>query len=384
MFDISGLRVSDDALLTGGNSSNFENALKNWLGRLKELDVKLIFFQSLSHETWKFKDWMQTKSIAFRRLAKMYDESNMENLLAKAAQETYPSLNLISITAKYGEYKFGRPGVDCDQEIAHYAMKHTAMAIFSSDTNFMIFDGYWKFWSYLNLINLFNEFKVLEFDRLAINQELLLTFEHRPLLATLLGNDFTKRYRDELCQFHCNLRCARQHMFSHAHNHELNNKFFKVSAYIRDLFQNENLNRAETAEISSIVASAVFGENVDDEKRQLIVNSIKSYDTNFVYEVAENDECKQLALSNVYLLRIYLNRSIDAIQSVEVPFIYNVHGRCSEILNDCLTKMLRKQMGLVNPSEVNRTFKLISKKTYEGDYGICDETPIFPECMCRF
>lgn len=372
MFDIAGLCCLDDASLVGGNSNKFDDDLDRWLKRLKEMDTKLVFFSSLSHQTCKIESSIEQANENFEKLAKIYDKMGYENstnvIMQRfaSAKKTYSSLNLMSITLKYGKYDYGRLENDSDQDIANYATKKRAFAIFSLNTNFMIYNGFWKFWTYRNLD--FDAFTAMEFDRLILNQELLLTFEQRPLLATLMGNDSNQRYHNELKRFYRKLNRS-----------EPNENVSACAAYIRKLFKNRNLSEDNTERIAGIVAADVFGKQSDDTKRQWIIDSLKSFETNYKRENAIKDIiCRKLQPTS--LLRSYLNSGIDIIQHIKMPFINEICEGQSKLLNDLLTEMIRKQVGLINRSSDEQTFKMIAKKTFEGPYELFDETAISPDC----
>lgn len=386
MFDIAGLRCSDDALFLGGNSSKFDNDLEKWLACLVRMGTKLVFFKSVSHATWRVENWMRAQAKSNNELARLYNELGPENTTdvvrekLEHAGKSFPSLNLRAITSKYGQYKFGRPGQDCDRDIARYATKHSAVAIFSSDTNFMIFDGYWKFWSFHGID--FDAFTVTEFDRCALNRELFLTFEQRPLLATLCGNDFINR--DDLREFW--LPAAEANSFPHARadNFVAGNRFYKVASYIHQL------QRSGIEDDFDSIARRVFGRHYDDRKRQLIIDSVKSFDTNIEDEEEPTDPpwFHELLSSKPQLYRMYLNRQIDAVQRIEVPLIVEIGEENAMItikvgstkmnmLRGCLTEMVRKQVGLVNRESVDETFRVIGNT---HSTVLSDETPIFPDC----
>lgn len=143
----------------------------------------------------------------------------------------------------------------------------------------------------------------------------------------------------------------------------------------------------------------VFGKNSDDEKRQVIIDSIKSYDISQLvdFETEDDDEdggdddddevipnADEIRLSitqwNSASANIHYN--INAMQRLK--WIYLEDDQQSQLLNEYFAETMRKQVGLVNPDCVDETFELIVKKSMEESYQIYDESPIFPHCECAF
>lgn len=218
-----------DALCTSkgryysGELNEFDRTLDHWLENLKRR-AQLIVFGEFCVEKHTTDEWINRRNEEFRETEFFYE------WIDKGER-----------ASNHGKLKLGRIGHDIEPEIAHYATTKGAMAIFTRDTNFMIFDGLWKFWSYVDID--FEQFKVKEFDRLFINQVLSLTFEQRPLLATLMGNSFTEKYKYELHKFHRELG---KHTF---HN---------VAQYIRQIFNERNLTLDDIDEIAMVVAKKCF------------------------------------------------------------------------------------------------------------------------------
>lgn len=101
---------------------------------------------------------------------------------------------------------------ECDAEIAQYAKRHSAFAVITSDTDFLIFDGSYKRWSAKD-IQIMDSLKstedteiwTIEFNQSALKNCLSLSQHHLPLFATLLTNDFTRGYFDKLVGFYKSL-----------------------------------------------------------------------------------------------------------------------------------------------------------------------------------
>lgn len=335
-----------------GELNKFDDMLQNWHTKLMDLDVLLVFFNTWGVENHKVDGFIDLERKRFEQCIQFYDwidegrsASNIFNECVDIRRNLEYSMmvNFKSIMSKYAEHKLCGVGRDVDQQIANYATVNDVLAIFSSDTDFMIFDGNWKFWSFVDID--LDRFTVKEFDRLMLNQQLLLTFEQRPLFASLIGNNYTYKYIDELRRFHSSLWGNGR-------------EFFRVAKYIREIFNEQNFTLDDIDEIADVVAHDIFGDDCDDEKRQVIIDSIKSYDINCETMDAkaeqEKDPNAKLRLLNMRWNRAHIHHNINVLQRKQWIFMRDVQQ--SKRLNDYFTEMVRKQVGLVNPNCIDGTF----------------------------
>lgn len=361
-------------LYFSGELNKFDEALEKWLKILIDLKVELVFFRVWGIDEHKIDEWIGRQNKHFKEwinLYEMIDEGRNANEIFKDLPEVLHEvkhsllLNVAPITSKHGIYKMGRVGHDTDQEIARYATEHEVCAVFARDTDFMIFDGFWKLWSYVGID--LDGLKVKEFDRLIINHELDLTFKQRPLLAALMGNGITQKYQDKLLQFHESLG-----------RNAFGERFRKVALYIRDKCQTGNYSHPDDIKkIANIFAEDIFGDDCNDEHRQTLIDSIKSYDvkTESAEKIEEADPVPHEKLNIVE--HCY---NIKNTQALKMFYIRDESGEQSKQLNNCLYEMIRKQVGVINPDSHHQTFKLITKKSIEETYQLYDETPLFPNC----
>lgn len=373
VFDIAGLSFNNETFICGGSSRDDDDVLEKWFIRFKKLDVKLVFFQDLNLEKKKELSFMRRKNCEFKSQLELFKKLDAGTMTAdlqrrdKYSKDSYTTPNLISIASKYGDFKFGRWHHDCDLDIARYAWKNNAMAIFSVDTDFIIFDGFWQLWSFGHD---FEKFEAIEFDRYSLCREMNLTVKQLPLFATLMINDDTEKYWDELRTFHRRL-------------HWNCNKFKRVAIYILKNVREWPLSERN---IDAIIRD-VFPKGGFDkiEMRKLIRDSINSYDIYSDNADRPIDDPILEELLNrqgcLMVLRHYVNFNIKATQRMKMP-IMNTEKHSIE-LNDCLIQILRKQVGILNihkKKEKNaiQKFKLIAKTSYGNDYHIFHVRPIYP------
>lgn len=371
MFDILGFCYLDHGLLCGGSSNEFDQNMEKFFIRLTKNGVKLVFIQSLAVDIAREDVWIERRNKDFQSCLQIYEDigngKSVSDVLSEMEDWSWGmkvSSNLGPIASKHGEYLFARPGRDCDFEVADYAKKHNAMAVFSADTDFLIFDGNWKFWNYKDLD--FENFSANEFDRIAITRLLSITYEQRPLLATLIGNDFTKIYSDELYQFH--RRLGRP-----------SDKFRNVADYIRRKIRNGYISENDI----DVIVGDIFGGRAGDAKRQMFRDSLNSYDLRS--QIDENRgvdpvEAKLVALS-VKAVKNYRKLNMNTIQPVSTPFNDMATEESSSVLIEFLVELLRKKMGIMcHDTASEKTFKVLKKTTRANSFAAYRETPITPEC----
>lgn len=275
VFDGTGLFLQEDKFICGGSSLEFDNSLQKFLIRLKQLDVKLVFFLDLNLEKVnKEFNWMDRKNEEFDKQVQLYEKMEKGMRISDLirhhrTQGTFASPNFLPIALKYGEIKFGKPYQVLDQELARYARKNKAMAIFSADTDFLIFNGHAKWWHYDEID--FEKFTAIEYSGLAFRRELDIQINHLPLLATLMGNDYMAIYKKELKSFRKNLAISSTSFRSFDWPPK---DLKKVATYIKNI--RFPLNESD---IDKIINDVLQNDSAKTAKiKNLIIESIESYD----------------------------------------------------------------------------------------------------------
>jgi hypothetical protein len=247
-------------ILCGLRYSIIEERLSSLFASLVGYGADLVFFVDGPEQEEKWKTWIKRKEqkSSFKQLLE-HDADNgllLEDLVSKYGNEILFASTLLrkKIAKKYGRC-FVSYTNDADLEMASYATKNDALAILTSDTDFLIYEGNWRLWSTkdLNLENM----TTMEFNRNALRTSLDLTFEQMKLFASLAGNDIL-RY-EEVQHFHKKL----------GNNKE---KFWNIAAYVRKFLWPISQNG-----IKSIVRDLSewrYRQDLEDE----LAKSIKSYD----------------------------------------------------------------------------------------------------------
>lgn len=96
--------------------------------------------------------------------------------------------SVLRIGEKWGADIIISNGFDCDYGIAQYAVKYNALAIFTTDSDFLVYSGNFQYWHGLE-IN-FDEMTINRFNRQNIRIFFNLTPLEMRIFSCLLGNDY--------------------------------------------------------------------------------------------------------------------------------------------------------------------------------------------------
>ncbi|XP_029730843.2 uncharacterized protein LOC109408717 [Aedes albopictus] len=238
--------IDFDALIYGARFNVGFGIIDRFLRKLKSLGVVLEFFIDGSVQSFKVNTWSERRDQEYRDIIAIIDAVDRGTDVATIL-DTLGAPGC-SYSLKYLAETHGRLTVslekECDQELAAFACKVNALAIISNDTDFLVYEGSWKFWS-SNELNI-DTLETLEYNRQALLETLGLTFAQMPLFATLCGNDIIKA--EELKRFHYRIgRLSRkisnvaQFVQQEADLEDLDSTLLKVfgrhNAYIRDRFR---------------------------------------------------------------------------------------------------------------------------------------------------
>lgn len=381
VFDGRGMWFRDDKFICGGSSADLDRTLEEWLIQFKRLDVKLVFFFDLNLDKQKNgqSHWLNRKNDEFDPQIKLYEKMDAgmrtDDLIEHHnAQGTFTSPNLLPIAFKYCEIHFGIED-DMDLAIARYAWKNNAIAIFSVDSDFLIFNVGSRWWNF-NGVN-YDEFTTIEYDRAPFLRESDLLVKQLPLFATLIGNDFMQNFKPKLKQFRRNLRGS-PNEFKRVAKY-LGNTKIHLYATVREYIRENN------SDIDRFTNDVLQDDPINtDEFRTRIVKSIESYDvrSEHEYRPPKDPILQKLLNSNRFedmmMLKNYISFDINAIQRIKIPITHN--EQCSVELNEYLIEMLKKKVGFLNVhKKQSQPFTLLAKKSYKTGYQTSYVEPIYPE-----
>lgn len=255
------LFLSDTVGMLGGRHELNLRVIQEFLDKLSDAD--LVFVCDGRIQNGKISEW-----------CKRHDEKDekatgcMENGEAERGM-MFPCnlfVNKVLTFLKQKNFKvIVSTKVDCDQTIAKYAIenKHKVLAVVSTDTDMLIFEGDFHVWS-IDMKGLQSRI-ALKLDRKRLLTSLKLTQSQMKFYATIKGNDFTRHIngRKEVIQPK------------------------EVSTFVREKFSsvieyNESLYK--------VIANFMLKEDVTptDDHLKSIEQSLNFYKLNFTLERSEN------------------------------------------------------------------------------------------------
>ncbi|XP_058825354.1 constitutive coactivator of PPAR-gamma-like protein 1 [Topomyia yanbarensis] len=282
-------------LLCGGRYNQVEFLLNQFYTRLKGLDVSLVFYYDGPVQQTKYDTWTKRQDNKYQDMIKITDAVKSMDLrdIVMRFQASIPSCTTYpvkSLAKKYGSLKTSIER-ECDQELAAYANAVHAIAVISNDTDFMIFEGTWRYWSSkdLNLETL----TTYEYNRAALVNHLQLTYKQMPLFATLGGNDIVQY--DEVRRFH-NMLNPRQMP-----------KFYKLANFVRQCSRGESL--------QSVLSRAFGRAAVNDDLMYRFQKSLEFYDTNYPASSLNPTDDPVIEriknLEDTFVYQIYIGKSVN-------------------------------------------------------------------------
>lgn len=346
---------------------NFDKLLSN----LKETGAKLVFFTDLNAQPDKTDEWLKRRDESFKFNIDLYNQIRAGELLGIIALNIKEKKNLSSasfalslIAKKYGEFHYATEH-ECDLEMARYATENRAFAIVSNDSDFLIYDGDWKYWSatdfgFTNNSDADNIYSN-QIDRNGIEKSCGLIAHQRPLLATLMGNEYANGIRDELFRFHKSLGPA----YSKVKN---------IASYIQRKQGNQRLLDSDF----KIITKDVFG--IDSPKWcALFEESVNSYNLNYPKKRSTDLLAAQLMKTPYY--RDYVTIMGNG-QGFTLSF-YDMRGMVgAQTLPRLFTEWIKRKSGILrqHKKDDSYTFVVLAKFSFYEKYRSMTEKPIYPHC----
>lgn len=366
MIDLENLTISHSKLeydtICGGRHKDALAMFEKFLKALKATDASIVFFSTLTIQKDKIDEWLSRRNQEFNSYTKLYylinDGKKFDALIAgnKLLNSTFYGMEMIA--KKYGDYYYSAK-TECELEIAKYAKNNEVLAVISNNTDFLLFDGSWRLWSSEDIrVSPFNQLKTIEYDRNVADVCQLKQYQ-LPLFATLLGNDFTLKYYDELEDFHTSLG-------------PIAYKVHCVARYVRNM-GNVELSNDDIEEI----AQKVF-RNTYSDKKELIRKSVESYNVDAIPTKSDDPNEKLLCNTNMY--RSYIVNA-NPIQGIALPF-YDMRDKHSANLSILIADWIKRRMGVLRQHNRNNsfTFTLLAMTDPEEEFEAHIEYPIYPDC----
>lgn len=353
-------------VICGGRHQIALNSWREILDTFKTTGAKLAFFSDLTIQESKIEEWMTRRDDEFKIYTNLYDqidsgktlqEINAEEINRKALRSTFYGMAVIAHS--YGEFNYSIRH-ECDLEVAQYATQRNAIAVITNDTDFLIFDGRWRYWSSQDItITRTNQIETIEYNRNGIANVCSLAKHQLPLFATLLANDFTHVYYNELNRFASTFGPIKYRIKNIA-------RFVRKEGHA-------NLSDRDITRITQKVFGNTNAEIVDVFKK-----SLASYNINFAPVIITDPLEMQLLHTNMY--RPYM-ANMSSIHGITMCF-YDMRGcepdKCLPLLS---IDWLKRSKGILRQNNKdNYSFTLLAKRSFNTNYMDTEEVPIFPEC----
>lgn len=198
------LSVDKSEVLCAGRHQMYTEVLDCLFSRLSAIAELVFFLDGLIIDS-KFATWASRQNRKHKSsiniLKMIYNEFPLNDIVLKHASYIYTNtlLNVIeSSCQKFGRLNYAVKN-ECDQEIAQFAVCNPrVLAVFSRDTDFLIFPGPWRYFSTRDIT--LKTLQTIEFDRKVLRRHLNLNNYQMAIFATAAGNDIVRR--DELDNFH--------------------------------------------------------------------------------------------------------------------------------------------------------------------------------------
>lgn len=328
---------------------------------LKSSGSELVFFRDINVQIGKVDEWLRRRDADLLNTVELYNLIDSGATLKKIIdgqkdKREKPSFRKIEEIARvYGHFHYSIQR-ECDMEIANFAKNNNALAVITNDTDFLIFDGDYKYWTFEDIrITQSNQLETTEYNRNGITKLLPIGRDQLPLFATLLGNDFTRDYFDQICD---------------RFGGSMNRRMKKVADYVRQ-FHSAYLTESDIGQI----IRQVLGRMNEDENLKAVTlfrQSLDSYDIDF--SLVQIDDPLEQKLLNTKMYRPYLENTC-AIQGIKIRhYETRVHGA---VFPNILIDWIRRKRGILKQN-IEETFTILAKK--EEKYMEYEEIVICPEC----
>lgn len=257
---------------------------------------------------------------------------------------------LINVAKEFGELK-KTYYVECDMAIADYANKNNALAVVGDDTDFIIFEGNWKYWSTADLD--MQNITTMEYNKIGLREHIGLSPQQMPLFAALYGQNYLKikniRFFQNGIDYIKKFRKVLQ-------NSDIN----KIAKFI----YKQHTFYGWTCEVEKIKNTLKYSINSYNLKNmpefppledELSINAFRD-DEGYIFEILKDLPIKITVL--------YFDYSKDDFKNY-----YNL-----------IERLLCRQMGVLlkDKSEPELTRKIITRKSHEESYQEYQVKPEYP------
>lgn len=356
--------------ICGGRHEILLENFEKLISTLKATGATLIFFSDLNAMPDKLDQWLQRRDESFKSKVQLYDlirsgrsVSAIISSIDKHQNLSSASIGMRLIAQKYGEFQYTIHD-DCDLELARFAKENDAFAVVTNDSDFLIFEGKFKFWKAsefgFNRIQR-DQITATQYDRNCLGDLCGLEPHQRALFATLLGNGIIDS--DTLFAFHKTLGPPR-------------NKVQTVAKYvIRIQGDKPTLNNE-----FKVIARNIFRSD-SEQYTELVEKGVNSYNLNYSKTQLNDQMAERLNGTPPYWDYVSFLRGG---QGFTLSF-YDMRGKVgASSLPMILLDWVKRKTGIVrqHKKETSYTFIALIKTAFNENYRSSSEKPIYPDCKC--
>lgn len=342
-------------ILCGGCHDFYHYHLSQIFSTLGQNCELIFFMDGYVQMDSKFSTWRKRQNEKYKdNLAIISDIHQGRTLSEIIRKHRYiyanSMLNVIEdVAIKFGTLNYAIK-FECDQEVAQFAaLQWRTLAVFSDDSDFLIFGGRWRYFS----MKYFNSacFKSMEYNRYALRTYLDLNVFQMSIFATCLGNDILSN--KSIASFH----------------KKFNDKILDIADFIRN-----NIKDMKThSDVLDFLVIAIFGVG-NDYFKQLISKSINSY---FINYQAINEEGPFDYLLQYHML---FTRNVLSDAPFNFSLIFYDLQEYPKSLYDISIELFQRQAGIVFAQVRMDPFplRIYSKISHGESYEMLNANPIVP------
>lgn len=322
----------------GGRPQIVTEDYKQCFEELKESGAILVFFcdgqlQSTKVNKWcakREKTWNVINGNSFNRRDKYLKGREY------SCHILFESLIEIIKSNKLGHI-YTSTDVECDRAVVKYAHANGAFAVISADTDFFIFEQEYEFWD-LSTLHL-RKRTITSVDRTKLKEFMNLSSDQMKVLATVVGNDFTKPFSK--------------------YNIQINS--------ILNFCQNINIDAIDTIHKEMVRLGFELGKN---KGMEIIHDSLDFYDIT-------NVNCPKLSDDNFnFVQHVFKNEFYFQFDASFFDFQIRNQSDGKSLLNRFMD-VYSKMGGIVLHDYQEKTLKIVTKWNSKEKYKYDDLTPNF-------
>lgn len=336
--------------------------------QLKNYGVQLHFFIQGPTVDIDFKTWTRKQNERYSSNIAVINQID-SNIPIKEIKEmekrpgsTTP-LNDLRITCQ----KYGTLHVSLSRnlfvDIVKYANDTNALAIVANSSNFLIFNGGWRYWSCRHIGLMEGNWDTIEYNKSALLNHIELSQSQMPMLATIAGNDFVPH--ELLISLHNRIYNRKIDYFTQ--------HFPSLAKYI------QKFSGCESYEEKREFSSDLFGCS-DFHHYKMVCDSFNFYKT----KTDDTQGMDSLLVAAASIDRTYYYSLTETPIRMNLPSFYDLRRTDFLSFFDIELPILKRQIGFVrrHKNDTNYTHNIEVKLSHSERHRTMCVIPEYP--ICRY